>query len=172
MKTEQYSKDGKLRMGQEQPTSTGYYDFGFQDQIDKTFIVSPGDSFSTTCMYDTKSKSDVVMGLGSEQEMCINFLLYYPANEHLERNGGFCGAEGFCGGRVTKKLQSMDDSAVMSIRTWPATTNCSAYDEAEWRGKDDSIVASSTTFTAGVARTQPMGPLVAGIAFSVLFAFL
>ena len=41
------------------------------------YQVLPGDSFRTTCYYKDGSK----FGPGSEDEMCIAFIWYYPARE-------------------------------------------------------------------------------------------
>ena len=41
------------------------------------YQVLPGDSFRTTCYYKDGTK----FGLGSEDEMCIAFIWYYPARE-------------------------------------------------------------------------------------------
>ena len=53
--------------------------------MDRHVTVTPGDSFRTTCIYDTKGKDDVTFGLASDQGMCISFLLYYPVNPALEK---------------------------------------------------------------------------------------
>ena len=37
----------------------------------------PGDSFRTTCFYRDGSK----FGLGSQEEMCIGYITYYPAKQ-------------------------------------------------------------------------------------------
>ena len=43
------------------------------------FVVQPGDSFETRCYYETNDEA--VFGLGSHEEMCIVFLMYYPRAE-------------------------------------------------------------------------------------------
>ncbi len=45
----------------------------------KSYQVLPGDSFRTTCYY----KDGVKFGIGAEDEMCIAFILYYPARDLL-----------------------------------------------------------------------------------------
>ena len=42
-----------------------------------SYRVLPGDSFRTTCYYKDGSK----FGLSSQEEMCIAFLMYYPAKQ-------------------------------------------------------------------------------------------
>lgn len=56
-----------------------FWDFDQQGDlavVQAPYQLNPGDSFRTVCNYD--SPSDVLWGLGSEQEMCIAFLWYYP----------------------------------------------------------------------------------------------
>ena len=44
------------------------------------FVIQPGDVLKTTCVYDTTNQTDVVsFGLGTADEMCFNFVYYYPA---------------------------------------------------------------------------------------------
>ena len=56
-----------------------FWDFAQQGGfvvLQEPFTIEPGDSFRTKCNY--KSTDDVVFGRGSQQEMCIAFLFYYP----------------------------------------------------------------------------------------------
>jgi len=57
------------------------YDFdqqgSFQPQQD-AYQLQAGDKFRTTCYY----KDGTEFGLGSQEEMCIGFLLYYPAKKY------------------------------------------------------------------------------------------
>ncbi|XGW34056.1 hypothetical protein V3C99_018096, partial [Haemonchus contortus] len=41
-----------------------------------------GDTLSTTCVYETLSKNEVTLGgYGIKEEMCVNYLYYFPASE-------------------------------------------------------------------------------------------
>ena len=60
-----------------------YFDFDFQRMNDVSYTAKRGDSFITTCYYSqtpqrllngTKRR----FGLGSRDEMCIDFMYYYP----------------------------------------------------------------------------------------------
>ena len=56
------------------------YDFdqqGLYHVPQRPYKVMPGDSFRTTCYY----KDGTSFGLGSQQEMCIAFILYWPARK-------------------------------------------------------------------------------------------
>ncbi|CAI5509079.1 unnamed protein product [Closterium sp. Naga37s-1] len=59
-----------------------YYDFASQQMINvqPPFQLQPGDELRTKCVWDSTSRSNVTMGgEASNDEMCITFLLYYPA---------------------------------------------------------------------------------------------
>jgi len=56
------------------------YDFDQQGQFQpqqESYQLQAGDKFRTTCYY----KDGSTFGLGSQDEMCIGFLLYYPAKK-------------------------------------------------------------------------------------------
>ena len=54
-----------------------FYDAGgFQPQ-QEDYQLQAGDKFRTTCYY----KDGSTFGIGSQDEMCIGFLLYYPAKK-------------------------------------------------------------------------------------------
>lgn len=61
------------------------YDFDQQGNFEvpqDSYQVMPGDSFRTTCYYNDGTR----FGLGSKQEMCIAFMMYYPKMEHPTYN--------------------------------------------------------------------------------------
>jgi Copper type II ascorbate-dependent monooxygenase, C-terminal domain len=56
-----------------------FWDFDQQGSltvVQQPFTIAPGDSFRTSCIYNTQN--DEQFGLASSQEMCIAFLFYYP----------------------------------------------------------------------------------------------
>ncbi|CAH1233415.1 MOXD1 [Branchiostoma lanceolatum] len=64
------------------------YDFNLQSQrmLKEEVTVYPGDTLITECVYDSAHKDSVVYGgLGTPEEMCETFFLYYP-----KFNLGFC----------------------------------------------------------------------------------
>lgn len=64
-----------------------FWDQDFQTIVPKNFTIEPGDRLNTHCVYDTtKATKTVTFGVATEQEMCMNFLIYYPA----ENAGTFC----------------------------------------------------------------------------------
>ncbi|CAH8636969.1 unnamed protein product [Heterobilharzia americana] len=58
-----------------------YYSPHFQQirQLYEQVQIKPGDSLITSCTYNTSSKNQVTLGgLGIRNEMCINYIFYYP----------------------------------------------------------------------------------------------
>jgi len=81
-----------------------YYDFAFQQLTDVQWDILPGDRFSTHCIYQQQFDRAVTFGQGSEQEMCIQYIFYYPKNKvqycgfylpkgstDVTKNSTFCG---------------------------------------------------------------------------------
>eukprot|EP00475_Leptophrys_vorax_P013505 TRINITY_DN19879_c0_g1_i5.p1 TRINITY_DN19879_c0_g1~~TRINITY_DN19879_c0_g1_i5.p1 ORF type:complete len:640 (+),score=127.00 TRINITY_DN19879_c0_g1_i5:256-1920(+) len=65
-----------------------YYDFGFQPLYQLNETIYPGDQINTHCVYDTSSSSTAVeFGVASTQEMCIQFIWYYPKQDNIS----YCG---------------------------------------------------------------------------------
>jgi hypothetical protein len=62
------------------------YDFNYQnaDFMDPEFDLRPGDFLKTVCKYTSTSRtSTVVGGIGTTDEMCMNYLTYYPKNPNI-----------------------------------------------------------------------------------------
>jgi dopamine beta-monooxygenase len=56
------------------------YDFDDQHLEPLNARIEPGDELVTHCVYDTTSRTEpTVGGDGTNDEMCLNFLFYYPA---------------------------------------------------------------------------------------------
>jgi hypothetical protein len=64
-----------------------FWDFGLQQMTPKDHTIEPGDRMSTHCVYQRQS-SDVPFGLGSDQEMCVQFVYYHPK---VAPGAGVCG---------------------------------------------------------------------------------
>ncbi|ROT77266.1 putative MOXD1-like 1 [Penaeus vannamei] len=72
-----------LRDGQELPPvfADNNYDFNYQQArvLQDEMPILPGDSFITECRYDSRKISRPTFGgFGTEEEMCLAFLSYYP----------------------------------------------------------------------------------------------
>ncbi|GFH29015.1 DOMON domain-containing protein, partial [Haematococcus lacustris] len=63
-----------------------WYDFdaqGASQVLPESRTLMAGDTLVTTCTYNTESRTNVTsFGLSSQDEMCYNFLNYYPAAAH------------------------------------------------------------------------------------------
>lgn len=89
--------------------SVDHFDFGagglYMAPIEP-YKVRPGDSFKTTCYY--KTDENRVFGTGSQDEMCIDFVWYYP-----KVLPSFCGVRGFDDGCTAfAKRATMTDSCL------------------------------------------------------------
>lgn len=75
-----------------------YWDAGYQVITKADFKISPGDSLHTHCYFDTSlASADVPFGTGSEQEMCMDFLIYYPRQFHGVDAAGDPARLAYCG---------------------------------------------------------------------------
>ncbi|CAM9614565.1 unnamed protein product [Ectocarpus sp. 13 AM-2016] len=105
MVTRQYRDDGEGNEVLIQTAEVEYYSFlqagGHLVTNNETTTIKRGDRFTTECMYDTSlssvSSANVTFGLGSEQEMCVDFVFYYP--DQRMPDTGACGV-GACDGDV------------------------------------------------------------------------
>lgn len=69
------------------------WDFNSQSGRPSPMTIRPGDVLRTTCTYRNPSDSFVFFGDRTEDEMCFNFVLAYPAGALAN---GFGEARGFC----------------------------------------------------------------------------
>lgn len=71
--------------------------FSFDNQIshDTPFVINPGDSIRTTCRYTTDTFL-TTFGSNTEDEMCYNFVVAWPAGAFDTGGGIRGGSENFC----------------------------------------------------------------------------
>ena len=55
-----------------------YFMFQFCFSHDDPIIVRAGDEIKTTCIFQSDRDETVFFGLGTQDEMCLGFLTYYP----------------------------------------------------------------------------------------------
>ncbi|XP_077707417.1 dopamine beta-hydroxylase [Canis aureus] len=61
-----------------------HYSPNFQEirMLKKTVYVYPGDVLITSCTYNTEDKNEATVGgLGTQEEMCVNYIHYYPQTQ-------------------------------------------------------------------------------------------
>jgi len=69
-----------------------YWNIDFQQFTQLSYVINPGDNLFTHCTYDTsKWPSDIKMKEGGLDEMCIDFLLYYPVQQNNGKTLMACG---------------------------------------------------------------------------------
>mmetsp|Transcript_17059 Transcript_17059/g.22328 ORF Transcript_17059/g.22328 Transcript_17059/m.22328 type:complete len:615 (-) Transcript_17059:1887-3731(-) len=65
-----------------------FWNYRFQQIANVSYTINPGDSLHTHCTYDTSRRNETVLfGLRSTDEMCMDFVFYYPRMP----NWAFCG---------------------------------------------------------------------------------
>jgi hypothetical protein len=65
--------------------------------LDPPVVVNPGDVITTTCVYTNMTSKNITFGESTEDEMCFNFAMYYPAGGLTCSGGGFFGGGGGAG---------------------------------------------------------------------------
>ena len=82
MYTEHFDPDGH-DLGIHPAQRVDFFDNGFQQMTelaDDEFVIRPGDELQTHCWYNTKARSrEVPFGFSTKDEMCMNFVFYWPA---------------------------------------------------------------------------------------------
>jgi len=65
-----------------------YFDFDHQDPtLVQPFQIKKGDKMVTRCYYNNPGvQNPLTFGLGSEQEMCIDFIYYYPYHSQMKEH--------------------------------------------------------------------------------------
>ncbi|CAM9245832.1 unnamed protein product, partial [Hapterophycus canaliculatus] len=115
MRTRQYRNDSSGNEVLVHAAEVEYYSFlqagVFAVPANESGTIQRGDRFETDCYYNTAlssiGSSNVTFGLGSEEEMCIDFLYYYP--DQMLPDSGFCGYQA-CGGEVIAASALSDHS--------------------------------------------------------------
>jgi len=113
----------------DRPNAVEYFDFNHQDPtLVQPFIIKRGDSLRTRCYYNNPGiEKPLVFGLGSENEMCIDFLYYYPRLESVGScNPGqewtFHGAENVTSASDPEGMRSFATNASAIHDMCPSTT--------------------------------------------------
>ncbi|CAM9945358.1 unnamed protein product [Scytosiphon promiscuus] len=134
MRTRQYRKDSSGTEVLVHTADVEYYSFeqagGFRYPVNETVTIQKGDRFETECFYDSALSSgdptNMTFGFGSEEEMCIDYLYYYP--DQQVPNSGACGLL-FCEGEMTGITDLSDDSDFN--RTFGIVDSCTSSESGE-----------------------------------------
>jgi len=73
-----------------------FFNFNLQQSTPVNFTIMPGDRLSVHCVYNLNPTSITQFGIASYQEMCINFIMYYPKIP-IEACGYSLFGETYCG---------------------------------------------------------------------------
>ncbi|CAM9688005.1 unnamed protein product [Ectocarpus sp. 12 AP-2014] len=116
--------------------------------VNDSTTIKKGDVFTTECYYDTSYSSvgspNVTWGLGSENEMCIDYILYYP-DQRLP-NGGACGFFA-CDGSILSYSELEEDSDFN--RTFGILDTCTSSANRE-EGDESSSSSRATLPVLGL----------------------
>jgi hypothetical protein len=75
-----YIADACMQIGEAGRENNYSYELQCSQFFPQPITIKDGDMMVTTCMYDSMGKKEPTPGgLGSQEEMCINFLVIYPA---------------------------------------------------------------------------------------------
>ncbi|CAN0258093.1 unnamed protein product [Ectocarpus fasciculatus] len=141
MVTHQYRNDSEGNEELIQTAEVEYYSFlqagAHVVTVDGGGTIKKGDTFTTQCLYDTSLSSvdpaSVTFGEGSEQEMCIDYVFYYP-DQRLP-DGGSCGFLA-CDGGILGYSELEADSDFN--RTFGIVDTCTSSATGEEEGSDSS----------------------------------
>lgn len=173
----QHIRDGQvIRTG-----SVDFFDFaqsGGPAVQQQPFQVLPGDSFNIRCYYKNDEGTSRTFGLGSAEEMCMAFLLYYPRrivtlSEDLSF-GWFCGAGfasmGFSPCDAPFNVSVLDNGEVPAWRTFGLPTDeCNATTGGT---PDDTGATSSGGARDGRCGSWCIISAPLGVAVAVVMLFL
>jgi len=139
LQVDHYDKDDELL----RTLKIDYYDFNFQDYIPEAsitdtgasrFSILPGDSLRTTCWYNNDGRSGPVdthkFGQGSQDEMCIVYVLYWPKLPRAQC--GLRGRGGVLGGAVPRAGQIESDFTQRTAGVLPSAPNTCADSSTTW----------------------------------------
>mmetsp|Transcript_31117 Transcript_31117/g.91096 ORF Transcript_31117/g.91096 Transcript_31117/m.91096 type:complete len:168 (+) Transcript_31117:842-1345(+) len=151
--------------------SVDYFDFeqaGLHEVQQGTFTIKPGDSIRTSCSFNTtSSKKGIEYGYGSQDEMCVSYMHYYP-KQKLPL--GVCGANWFfpaCSATVTTEPISEVERVFGVV---PSIPDIDGVDDTERSDKETSsaslplhfsslVTFACTTTTAALLLFSFGGPL-------------
>ncbi|CBJ33319.1 conserved unknown protein [Ectocarpus siliculosus] len=171
MVTHQYRDDGEGNEELIHTTEVWYYSSlqagAHVVTVNGSATIKKGDSFTTQCMYDTSLSSvgsaNVTFGLGSEQEMCVNFIFYYP-DQRLP-DGGACGVFA-CDGGVLGYEELEADSDFN--RTFGIVDTCTSSLSGEEEGSDSS--SSSRAAQPLLGPLFAVSTIIAALSLEIIMA--
>ena len=75
-----------------------FWDNGFQQNIEMPYTVAPGETLQTHCFFDvSQQSSDIHFGTATSEEMCMEFIFYYPVQTRGANQNGDPEAFALCG---------------------------------------------------------------------------
>jgi len=136
-----------------------FWDNNFQKLVETHTILKPGDRLNTHCIWDmSRTEEDITFGLGGENEMCIEFLWYYPAlktGPTKSDNFGYCSyllGTSMCGigGTILEGLPA-NPSVIDTVSSWdPVLSGTGSHGLSSGGGDDDALVIGLSVAAAAL----------------------
>jgi len=74
-----------------------FWDNGYQQNLVTPYTINPGDAIQTHCYFDTRGvPSTVNFGSATSNEMCMDFIMYYPVQYRGQNANGDAEPFSFC----------------------------------------------------------------------------
>ena len=148
-----------------------WYSFHTQENqlLDRRFVVPRGSAINTRCVFTLpQGRNTVRFGIGSDQEMCMHFIYYYPALQ--ARTAQMCGVN-FCGNIRSKTVQQEPhmrhqfngSCGVIGAPTPTPAPLVSVPSLAERLASEGPVSAASSLQGVTVSAVMSVGAAVAGL---------
>ena len=136
------------------PNSVEYFDFEHQDPtLLAPYTIAKGSTLTTRCYFDNIVGPNLAFGLGSDQEMCIDFVYYYPVTAGLDTCSGVSGV-------VSATIDFGADAGIRVFGTaagTPADPTCVGGGVLSVPGASGVETDAPSTSTASAAADQTGG---------------
>ena len=149
MSTQYASSNGSVYF----TSATEHYDFHKQvvAPYPRRVTVKRGDVVTTTCTYATDS-AGVAWGRATEDEMCIAFVYYYPAQASIVP-GTYCGIGGLCG--TMTGIATFPNASALG-RSWGVDGDCEWAESTNTTLTTDAASSSSPVSTTVVSSSTTL----------------
>ena len=170
MVNEQFRDGVKVREG-----SIEVWEFDQQGNAavpQQPFEIVPGDSFRTSCYY--RVSSGTTFGLGSQEEMCIAFMFYYPRQLIFNTFPWFCahGLDDFEACNSPHEFEILSSEMAMGRYFGNASSTLFGCEDPAFQLQPTSTPSSAITETDPTSAVSPSYALKMLVSTTLLVAVL
>lgn len=127
--------------------------------LQQPFQIAPGDSFRTSCYYRESSSTN--FGLGSDEEMCIAFIFYFPRKLISNTLPWICGYQvdflGVCDSPYESVVLPSEAAIGRHFGQVSATSKCEDSQDDLETNQPTVATSGSGTFKASQPTNTPSG---------------